>query len=362
MSRVFNVAIFVVLMLLSYRSISSPAQLIATGLGVPWGLAWLSENSILVTDRSGKAYILDSQTGKTTNLSGVPEVYARGQGGLMDVQTDGAYLPGDWLYFTFSQDHPDGAITTVARAKLTNGALHQWQTLLSSDSHNNTSRHFGSRLAIKDGFLYVTIGDRGHRPNGQDLSVHAGKILRIHTDGRVPEDNPFVNMPEVKPEIWSYGHRNPQGICFDKHNNLWAVEHGPRGGDEVNLITKGGNYGWATVSHGREYFWPKAVGEAKSKAGMIDPVQVYIPSIAPSSMICLQDNEHPNYSVLMIGALAGQHINRITIVGNQVLSEQRLAENLNERIRALIKGPGNSVIFSTDSGKIFLQNNSFRNL
>lgn len=331
---------------------------IVSGLGVPWGMAFIDEDKILFSERAGKLGLLNVKTAEVRYLEEVPRVYARGQGGMLDVATPPGYKPGDWIYFTYSKKHQDRAVTVLARAKFKHSQLQDWQELIVTASASKTNRHFGSRIAFDNqGYLYFSVGDRGNRPNGQDLSTHAGTILRLNLDGTVPADNPFVDTDNAKAEIWSYGHRNPQGMAWDAANQrLWSIEHGPRGGDEINRIEKGKNYGWPTISHGKEYWGPVAVGEGTHKAGMEQPVKVYIPSIAPGSLIYYDGEAFPEWrGKLLAGALKLRHLNVITLDANgRAVAEDRLLEDLGERIRALLKGPQGRIYFSTDSGKVYL--------
>lgn len=328
---------------------------VAEGYSVVWGMSFISEGELIVTERNGTISLLDVATGEKTAVSGGPEVWARGQGGLLDVALyEGA--DEQWLYFTYSKEINGKAVTTLARSQLEGNKLVNWEDLLVTQSVSGSGRHFGSRITFDDdGYLYFSIGDRGERPNGQDTMTHAGTIVRLNLDGSVPKDNPFVNGGGL-PEIWTYGHRNPQGMYFDRQRNiLWSNEHGPRGGDEINIILKGENYGWATVSHGKEYWGPLAVGEAKSKPGMADPVKVYIPSIAPGSLIVYEGDAFPSWKGhLFAGALAMVHLNRVEVDGSgKVGKEEQMLEALDERIRALIESKEGYIYFSTDSGSIF---------
>ena len=329
---------------------------VASNLGVPWGMTFVSSTEILCTQRGGQVGLLNTQNSQVSAISGVPKVWTGGQGGLLDVATSPGYQMGDWLYFTYCKDSNGQGLTTLARARLDQDQLTDWQDLLVTQSASDTTRHFGSRIAFDgSGYLFFTVGDRGVRPNGQDLSSHAGSVLRLNLDGSVPQDNPFVGRADALPEIWSYGHRNPQGIFYDKQNQrLWLNEHGPRGGDEINLVIKGRNYGWPTVSHGKEYWNPLPVGEAKSKPGMEDPKKIYIPSIAPSSLLLYTGKAFPRWQgSLFSGALKLTHLNRVTVdkAGN-IVEEERLLEHLNERIRQVIQSPEGWLYVSTDSGKI----------
>ncbi|MEJ2443705.1 MAG: PQQ-dependent sugar dehydrogenase [Exilibacterium sp.] len=329
---------------------------VAKGLGVPWGLAFLDDTRILFTIREGKLGLLQPETGEITAVSGAPVVKTGGQGGLLDVAVADGYRKGDWIYLTYCKAIEEGVVTTLARAKLEQNRLTQMQDLLVTRSATDTGRHFGSRIAFDgEGHVFFTVGERGVRPNAQDLSVHAGSVLRLNLDGSVPADNPFVGNKQALPEIWSYGHRNPQGITYDPvSKRLWEIEHGPRGGDEINLILPGRNYGWPVVSHGKEYWGPKAVGEATSKPGMEAAIKVYIPSIAPSSLMLYSGKAFPAWKGnLFAGALALQHLNRIVLDANgKAQSEQRLLEDLHERIRALVESPEGWLYLSTDSGRI----------
>ena len=213
----------------------------------------------------------------------------------MDVALLPNYKTTGWLYFTYVKEIEGEGATVLARAKLNKNKFYSWQELLVTSSRSDTSHHFGSRIAFdNNGHVFFGIGDRGERPNAQDISNHAGSILRLNLDGSIPHDNPFVNTKNALPEIWSYGHRNPQGLTYDiKTNRLWEIEHGPRGGDEINLIIKGANYGWPVISYGKEYWGPLAVGEGTHRKGMEQPVKVYIPSIAPGSLLMYSGNAFP---------------------------------------------------------------------
>jgi glucose/arabinose dehydrogenase len=329
---------------------------VARDLGVPWGMTFVNDAEILYTQRDGQIGLLNTRNSLVTAISGAPKVWTGGQGGLLDVATHPGYQAGNWIYFTYCKDSNGQGVTTLARARLDQDQLIDWQELLVTQSASDTTRHFGSRIAFDNSdHLFFTVGDRGHRPNGQNLSSHAGSVLRLNLDGSVPPDNPFIDSPEALPEIWSYGHRNPQGIFFDQQNQrLWLNEHGPRGGDEINLVIKGRNYGWPIVSHGKEYWNPLPVGEATSKPGMEDPKKVYIPSIAPSSLLLYTGEAFPRWQgSLFSGALKLTHLNRVTVdeTGN-IVAEEWLLEDLNERIRQVVQSSEGWLYVSTDSGKI----------
>lgn len=330
---------------------------VAEGLGVPWALVFLSKTKLLVTERNGSIRLLDLEKGSRVDLKNTPQVMADGQGGMLDVALPPDYKQSGWIYFTYVKDVQGEGATVLARSKIRNDKFSQWQDLLVSRSTTDANYHFGSRIAFdNDGHVFFGIGDRGKRPNGQDLTNHAGSIIRLNLDGSIPQDNPFVNTKGALPEIWSYGHRNPQGLTYDfKGKRLWSIEHGPRGGDELNLIIPGANYGWPVISYGKEYWGPVAVGEGTHREGMQQPVKVYIPSIAPGSLMIYSGDAFPKWKGnLFAGALVLHHINRIVVDKNaKAIQEERLFESLNERIRALTQSPQGWIYFSTDSGKIY---------
>ncbi len=348
---------FLFLMALAGFAQALTPKLVSDDFDRPWGMTFLEENVLLVTEKEGRVKLFDLASGNIQTLSGAPEVKDRGQGGLLDVAVRPGYQKGDWIYFTYSESGDGGSITTLARAKLDSesNALKEWQILLATESASGTGRHFGSRIVFSEEHLFFSVGDRGYRPNGQDLSTHAGSILRLNIDGSVPADNPFVGVKDALPEIWSYGHRNPQGLAYDFDNQrLWAIEHGPRGGDEINLIEKGGNYGWATVSLGKEYSSPSYVGETRSHPDMLDAKKIYIPSIAPSSLLFYSDDTIPELKgKLLAGALKLMHLNVLTVEASNVVNEDRLFDDLNERIRALAVNENGQLYFATDSGDIW---------
>ena len=228
---------------------------VTEGLGIPWGMAFVSNTQLLITEREGRIKLLDTQTKTLSLLQGAPNVLADGQGGLLDVAVPPDFAAGDWIYFTFVRNKDDVGVTVLARAKLTANKLVHWQDLLETQSATDTTYHFGSRIAFDEkNHVYFGVGDRGERPNSQDLTNHAGSVMRLYRDGSIPQDNPFIQRNNVLPEIWSYGHRNPQGMSYDYTNKrLWLIEHGPRGGDEINLVLPGRNYGWPVISYGKEY-------------------------------------------------------------------------------------------------------------
>ena len=335
-------------------------ETITEKLGLTWGMVFIESDKILFTERTGKIGIISTLSGEVIYIDGGPKVRAYGQGGLLDVAVPPGYKTGDWIYFTYSKPlKRKGQIksaTTLARAKLQGKTFVELDDLLITKSLSNSNYHFGSRITFDgEGHIFFSIGDRGHRPNAQDMSIHSGSILRLKIDGRVPDDNPFFRRKDALPEIWSYGHRNPQGLFYDIQKKLlWSIEHGPRGGDEINLIKPGLNYGWPIISYGKEYYAPIKVGEGTHKEGMEQPVKYYVPSIAPGSLIVYSGKAFPNWKGnLFSGALAKRHLNRVEInLNGKAVGEERLLEKLSERIRAIVESPEGWIYLSTDMGKI----------
>ncbi|MCG6210673.1 PQQ-dependent sugar dehydrogenase [Vibrio furnissii] len=340
--------------LCSFNAAAWEAEKVMSGLLVPWGRSFVSNDQLLVTERNGDIVLVDLKTQTKTTLLHVASVAANGQGGLLDV----ALSPHDptVFYFTYSKQHDSGVDTTLAMASWDGKTVTAWRDVLITVSNSTTTRHFGSRIAFDATHLYFTIGDRGMRPNGQDRRTHAGSVLRLNLDGTTPDDNPFAGNPNAQAQIWSYGHRNPQGLYYDAPSQtLWEIEHGPRGGDEINLIRKGANYGWATTSYGKEYWGPVSVGDSEEADGIDSPRKVYIPSIAPSGLLLYRGQRYPQLNgKLLTGALKLTHINVITLDDNQsAIEETRLLESLNERIRDIRRSPDDWIYFSTDSGNIY---------
>jgi glucose/arabinose dehydrogenase len=330
---------------------------VAELFGIPWGMVFISEHELLVTERDGTLTLIDTKTGKNHPLSGLPmDIHHQGQGGLLDVAISPDFQQTSWVYFSYSKTVDGLGATTLARAKLNEFHLTDWQDLLVTQSRTRAGAHFAGRIAFdSQGHVFMSIGDRGARANAQNLKNHAGTILRLQLDGQTPDDNPFVDDDSILSEIWTYGHRNPQGLFFNlETNQLWSNEHGPRGGDEINLIEKGKNYGWPVISYGKEYASPFAVGEGTHKVGMEQPLKVYIPSIAPSSLMQYMGNAFPAWKgQLFSGALKLRHLNKVTPSNtDKMIDETHLLTSLNERIRNVIEGPHGLIYIATDSGKI----------
>ncbi len=322
-------------------------------LDAPWGFAFLPDGGLLITEKDGA--LRHFKDGKLSGpLIGVPKVVARGQGGLLDVALDPDFADNRQVYLTFSEPGSGGAGTAVARATLADMSLQDTRVIFSQNIKSSGGRHFGSRIAFApDGTLFFTIGDRGDRPRAQDAQDHAGSVLRINRDGTVPADNPFADGKQALPEIWSIGHRNPQGI--DVHpatGEIWTVEHGARGGDEINKPEAGKNYGWPVISFGRHYSGLK-IGEGTAKDGMEQPRHYWDPSIAPSSLAFYTGDLFPNWKGdIFVSALAGQLLSRLDMNGDEILGEERLLEDEYGRIRRVKTGPDGALYAITDQGEL----------
>jgi glucose/arabinose dehydrogenase len=336
-------------------------KIVAEGLGIPWGIDQLDNHTLFVTERHGVFSRIDIVSGEKTLITGLPPMYTHGRAGLLDIAFPPDYRfnnpEKNWVYFSYTKSQQDQGVTVLARARLQQNTLIDWQDLLISQSASNKNIHFGGRIAFDNsGHIFMTIGDRNERDQAQDLTNHIGTILRLNRDGSIPADNPFINAPAARAEIWSYGHRNPQGIAYDpKTDRLWANEHGPYGGDEINLIEAGNNYGWPIVSHGKEYSLDHAqIGEGIEKIGMAPAIKTYIPSIAPSSLLFYRGNAFPHWQGnLFSGALKLQHLNRISLDNSgSAIAEERLLRIRHERIRAISESPKGWLYLTTDNGSI----------
>ena len=330
---------------------------VASGLGIPWGIDFLDENSLIYTERSGNIGILDLSSGQYQTIKQLDNLFHKGECGLLDVKVSPDYEVNHLVYFTYAKDIGGNGYTSLAVARVEKNKVSDWEDLFVA-KHDATDdfRHCGSRITFDDqNHLFFSTGDRGHRANSQDLSNHAGKIIRLNLDGTVPEDNPFVAVDNAQNEIWSYGHRNPQGLFYDTATRrLWSNEHGPLGGDEVNLIYAGRNYGWPVATHGKEYGTGKLIGEGTEKEGMERPFKIWNPSIAPSSLLVYQGQNLPEWrGNLFSTALVQRHLNRLVIDSTgRVIFEERLLEELKERFRSIIQNDAGEIFISTDNGRI----------
>ena len=341
-------------------------EVVAKGLEHPWAVAFMGDGRMLVTERPGRLRVVAANGTLGEPVQGLPTVDARGQGGLLDVVVDSAFRQNRTLYFCFSepatagQSAQSGNSTALARARLSADArsLEAVQVIFRQVPKFSSSAHFGCRIveALKngqpDGTLFLTLGDRFSRmQDAQTLDNHHGKIVRVGKDGSVPKDNPFANMAGAKPEIWSYGHRNPQGATLAPDGTLWMHEHGPQGGDEINLPQAGKNYGWPVISYGENYGGGKIGDGITAKAGMEQPLHYWVPSIAPSGMAFVSTD---NYGAgwrgnLLVGSLKFQYLNRIVLDGHKVVREEKLLTELNQRIRDVRQGPDGLIYVLTDA-------------
>ncbi|PLX72298.1 MAG: oxidoreductase [Azoarcus sp.] len=337
----------VLLLVVGMTQAASPVRVtvVASGLETPWSLAFLPDGRMLVTERPGRMRIVSPQGTVSAPIAGVPDVHSRGQGGLLDVVLSPAFAADRTIFFSFAQPTRDGARTAVARAVLDSDALKlsEVKIIFAQNESPSGGHHWGSRLVFgRDGNLFVTLGDRySFRDRAQDLDSHMGKIVRIRPDGSVPPDNPFVGKAGALPEIWSYGHRNVQGAALHPlTGTLWAHEHGPQGGDEINEILPGRNYGWPVITYGREYVIGTRIGEGTERADVEPPRHQWTPSIAPSGMSFYTGDVYPGWQgSLFVGALKFRLLARMSEEGGKVREAERLLEDFGRRIRDVRQGP-----------------------
>jgi aldose sugar dehydrogenase len=321
---------------------------------VIWGFDFLPQEKMIFSERSGNLILFDGKKNTSIEIKGVPSVDSRGQGGLLDVRVDPEGGENPWIYFTYSQPVERSATTALARAKIRGESLAQVQNLFSAQEASSKTNHFGSRIEFdREGHIYLTVGDRGDRHKAQDLGSHIGKVIRLNKDGSVPKDNPFVEKDNAMPEIWSWGHRNPQGLVrHPLSGELWSSEHGPRGGDEINLIKRGANYGWPLVTQGREYWGPK-IGEEFPKEGIEAPFVTFTPSISPAGIAFYEGEKFPKWrGNIFLANLSGQHLRRLVVEDGAVTQQDEMLKELNLRFRQVRLGPDELLYFSTDDGKL----------
>jgi len=327
---------------------------VTDGLNRPWGLAFLPDGAYLVTERGGQLrYIAPDGRLDPKPVTGLPPIRQHGQGGLLDVVLHPDFANNRLVYLSYAEPGDGGYGTSVARGRLDGRRLEGVEVIFRMRPKTSGRRHFGSRLVFdRDGFLFVTLGDRGDRPRAQALDDHIGTVIRLHDDGRVPDDNPFLDQAGALPEIYSYGHRNVQGATLHPVTGaLWTHEHGPQGGDEINLPKAGVNHGWPVITYGVNYFSGTSIGEGTSKPGMAQPLYHWTPSIAPSGMAFYDGEAFPEWrGDLFVGSLKFRLLVRLEISDGQVVGEERLLADRLGRIRDVRLGPDGLLYLLTDAG------------
>jgi glucose/arabinose dehydrogenase len=329
---------------------------IADGLENPWGMAWLPDGRLLVNERGGEILVFNGDVNSGEHLTGLPSPFLRGQSGLLDIQLHPNYDDNGWIYVTYAKPGNEGGSTTLIRFKLNGNNIEQLEELYQTQPVSNAGVHFGGRIIFdNDGYLYFSTGDRGIKENSQNLSNDMGKIHRLHDDGRIPADNPFVNVPNAKPSIWSYGHRNVQGMVYDKENNrIFATEHGPRGGDELNLIEKGKNYGWPVITYGIDYSG-EIISELTHKEGMEQPIHYWTPSIATCGLLYYTGDKYPGWKGnIFAGALALTHVARVELNGSTYSHEEKLLDRIG-RVRQVAQSPDGYIYVLTEGPGLLLK-------
>jgi glucose/arabinose dehydrogenase len=313
-------------------------EILARRSDVVWGFDFLPDGRIIFTERGGRLAIFDPKNKDVDEIAGAPAVWAHGQGGLLDVRVHPGFAKNHWVYLTWSQPVPDGAATALGRGRLEGGKLEGFERLFLSNAGGNHGEHFGSRMVFDGPHLFLSLGERGHRHFAQDLKRHNGKILRLTHDGK-PDG---ANLPGALPEIWSWGHRNPQGLALRPGTTqLWEAEFGPRGGDELNLIKRGANYGWPVITYGREYYGPR-IGTT-SREGMEQPVAYWVPSISPSALTFWKGAAY-------LACLSGEQLRRVALEGDKASTQEALFKDRGWRLRNARPGPDGRLYFSTDEG------------
>jgi glucose/arabinose dehydrogenase len=321
------------------------------GLEHPWGLAFLPDGRMLVTERPGRLRIVRDGKLERQPVSGLPKIVARGQGGLLDVALHPDFAANGLVYLAYAGPGRGGVSTEVARGRLVGNRLEGVQVIFRQEPKSDARQHFGGRLVFdRAGFLYLTLGDRGEKERAQRPDDHAGSVIRLHDDGRVPADNPFVGQPGWKSEKYTLGHRNQQGAALHPGTGeLWTHEHGPQGGDEVNVIRAGVNYGWPVITYGVNYVIGTRIGEGTHKEGMAQPLYKWVPSIAPSGMTFYTGERFSRWrGDLFVGALKDQMLVRLRLDGEQVVKEERLLQGVLGRIRDVRTGPDGLIYLLTD--------------
>lgn len=331
------------------------AELFIDELEIPWGMAFLPDGSILITEKSGK--LIHFENGKKTNINNLPTIYNRGQGGLMDIVLHPNYASNNWIYISYASPEGEekGGHTAIMRAKLNGNSLVNNELLYKAGPNTTKGQHFGSRIVFDDaGYLYFSIGERGARDiNPQDVTKDGGKIYRLNDDGSIPTDNPFVGTSGAKTAIYSYGHRNPQGmIKHPETGKIWDHEHGPKGGDEINIVEKGANYGWPVITYGINYSGTPITDKTEMD-GMEQPIHYWVPSIAPSGMAFVTSEKYEGWKgSLLVGSLVFQYLERLTLDGTKVIDREKLLSDLG-RVRDVRQGPDGLIYVAVEGKGIY---------
>ena len=326
-------------------------QAVAKGLSHPWSLAFLPNGDMLVTERIGQLRLIQNNKLVDQPIAGLPEIRQRGQGGLMDIALHADFASNQIIYLSYAGKAEGGFSTEVLRARLVDQQLLDVKVIFRALPKSSGGRHFGGRLLFsKDGHLFISLGDRGDRPRAQDLNDHAGSLIRIHEDGEIPSDNPLVGQELAKPEIYSYGHRNIQGLSQHPDNEeIWLHEHGPQGGDEINIVQSGSNYGWPEITYGVNYVVGTKIGIGTQKKGLEQPLYHWTPSIAPSGMTFYNGNEFPQWQDhLFVGSLKFGLLLRLVIKDHEVVHEERMLDKKYGRIRDVRQGLDGALYLLTD--------------
>ncbi|QEP44795.1 PQQ-dependent sugar dehydrogenase [Ectothiorhodospiraceae bacterium BW-2] len=352
MAIVFQ-SLFIALLLFGTAQANTELQItpMMTDLSHPWGMAFLPDGTLLVTERGGALYHIDLDNSSKHSVTGVPKVAALGQGGLLDVAVHPDFATNRLIYLSYAGGQGNSVGTEVARARLAANRLTQLEIIFQLDPKTHTGYHFGSRLVFdQQGYLYITNGDRGVKERAQNLADHAGSVVRLHDDGTIPSDNPFIDQGSAHPGIYTFGHRNPQGMVVDSANQIWIHEHGPQGGDELNLIEAGKNYGWPVITYGVNYGSGTPIGEGYEKPGMAQPRYHWIPSIAPSGMALYRGDLFPQWQGdLLLGSLKFRMLVRLDVEQGKIVAEERYIKDRIGRIRDVEIDPHDgSILVLTD--------------
>ncbi|WP_298480510.1 PQQ-dependent sugar dehydrogenase [uncultured Maribacter sp.] len=336
------------------KNLYSPV-LFVDKLQIPWGFTFLPDGSILITEKKGELILFKND--KKQKIGNIPEVYVRGQGGLLDVELHPNYKENGWIYMSFAspKGKEKGGHTAILRAKLKDTSLIEKEVLYKALPNTTKGQHFGSRIVFdSDNYLYFSIGERGARDiNPQNIKRDGGKIYRLHDDGRIPKDNPFIGIDSAKTAIYSYGHRNPQGLTIHpKTGEIWNNEHGPKGGDEINIIKKGANYGWPMVTYGVNYSG-STITDKTEMQGTEQPIHYWVPSIAPSGMAFVTSDKYPEWKGnLLVGSLKFQYLERLVLKDNKVIYREKLIPNLG-RVRAVKQAPDGFIYVAIEGKGIY---------